>query len=204
MFELPAKRGSKALIAAAICGAQSGNSLRIEIALEIRGDRRQCRRRGDRGKKFCRPKNFIHLLKIIRVIRPQKNRAAGRERRLSQRGKMFADEPVPPVFEFWPRIRKINMHRRRRVPWQEVLQKITGFNAQAARVLQSQPATFFIQLLKSAEQPLDAEEIFLRIGPGIFRQKRSIPAAEFHFERLGNGKKRGQIQRRQNGGELDE
>ena len=45
------------------------------------------------------------------------------------------------------------------------------------------------EALDAAEQALNADEIYPRMLPGVFGEERGVTAAEFHFQRLGCGKK---------------
>jgi phospholipid N-methyltransferase len=58
--------------------------------------------------------------------------------------------------------------------------------------------------LEAAEQPFHPDEIFCGIPPRVFNQKRSVAAAEFHFERLRTGKKLRQFQRLDYGTQLND
>jgi len=81
-------------------------------------------------------------------------------------------------------------------------QAIGGFNPQSAHIAQTGTPAFAIQLLQPAQQPLDADEIPLRLPPGVLHQERGVPAAQFHLQRPGLHKQRRQIQRFQDGFEL--
>ncbi len=117
-------RNSKFVISNLIRRAQSRNSLRIKVTFEICEHFRQFIGRSDFLKSFARAKNFRHLRKIIRVIRPQINFTAGRERGTGERRKMFVDEPVPAMFFLRPRVGEINVQRRCRMWREKILQKI--------------------------------------------------------------------------------
>ena len=78
---------------------------------------------------------------------------------------------------------------------QKILQKIRRFDLHAAQIRQPGAAALAIQLAEAAEEPLDADEIPFRMPPGVIGEKRSVAAAEFHFERPGLGEKLRQIER---------
>jgi len=77
------------------------------------------------------------------------------------------------------------MQGESRVRRQKILEKIRGLNPHAAEICEASAAAFAVKFLQAAEQALNPDKIVLRMLPGVFHQERRVPAAEFHFKRLG-------------------
>ena len=108
------------------------------------------------------------------------------------------------MFLLRPRVGKINMQRSCRVRRQQIFQKIRRLNADAAHIRQSGAPAFFVEFLDPSQQPLDPDEICIRIPPGIFHEERSVATTEFHFERLRFGENYRQSHRLQDGTQFHE
>ncbi len=175
--------------------AQGRDPPRVELRFKVS---LQCRKPDGRFHIFehgIRGEHFGHLLEIIRVIRPQINRAARRERGAGERRKAGADEPVSAVLLLRPRVGEINVQGRGGARRQEVSQKIGGFDADAAQIHQPGAAAFAVQFLDAAEQAFDSDEIPVRVSAGVFDKERGVAAAEFHLQRPRLWKQFRQIQR---------
>jgi hypothetical protein len=82
---------------------------------------------------------------------------------------------------------------------QEVLEKIGGFDAQSAQILQSETAAFAMQFLEPSQQAFDADKIDAGVLPGVFDEEGGVATAEFHLHWLGLSKQVRQGQRFQDG-----
>src|SRR6185436_15834810 len=93
----------------------------------------------------------------------------------------------------WPRVRKINVQRCRRVWRQQILKEIGALDAHTTHVRQPSATPYAIQLAHPPQKTLDTKEVEFRVETGITGQKGGIAAAEFHFQRLFRWKQRHEI-----------
>ena len=93
-----------------------------------------------------------------------------------------------------PRVGKINVQRGHRARRQKILQKIRRLYPHAAQIRQPGAPALAVQFADAAQQPFDADEIPVRMPPRVFDEKRSVAAAQFHFQRLWFWKKLRQVQ----------
>ena len=157
--------------------SQCFNSASLKIFFKIGGQRGQLFWNFGRAKLRAGGKNLPHLLEIILIIRAQIDSPLGRERPIRNGWKSFIDQPVPSMFSFRPRIRKINVQHHRRVRRQQVFQKIAGFDPHSAQIGQARPPGFTIHFADPSQQPFHPYEIVLGMQPAVLHQKRTVPAA---------------------------
>jgi len=171
-------------------GAEGGDALAVEIALEI-GD--EC---GEVGRSFYRREegaggeDGLHLRKVIGVVGAQVNDAAGRKGLMGKRGKLLVDEAVFAMFALGPWIGEINVEGGRRLAGEKPFQHIGRFDADGADIGQIGALAFAFEFSEAAKEALDADEIALRMRGGVLTQERTVAAAKLNFQGLRRGKER--------------
>lgn len=176
----------------------------MKFTLEIGQQFGQFPGRFDFFKFFSGIKHFRHLGKIGRIVGAEKNLATRRESGAGQRGKPLIDKPIFMVPLFGPGIGKINMDGRGTVQRQKILQKIGGFDADAAEVLKAGAAAFAVEFCNAAEQPFNPDKICFGMLPRQFDKERGIAATELDFKRLRLWEKGAQGERLDDGTQLDD
>ena len=136
----------------------------------------------------------LHLGKIIGVVGAKVNDARWRENAAGQFGKAVVDEAVFAVFALRPRVGKVNVQGCDRMRGQKPFEKVGGFDTDGADVGKSAALRFAFQLTHATKQPFHTNEVFLMMLRRVLREKGTIAAAQFHFQRLGRGKKLCQVE----------
>jgi len=177
-----------------IGGAERGDLLPVEIALEVRDHGGQFAGSFDGAEQRTGGKDGLHLGEVIGVISAEIDGAAGDKRGMGERGKAGVDEAMTAVFALGPRIRKVDVEGRHRAGGQKPFQQIGSFDAQGPGVGQTGALAFAVQLAQASKETLDAEEIALGMERGVSGEERAITAAEFDLQRLKSGKKSRKIE----------
>ena len=88
------------------------------------------------------------------------------------------------MFAFRPGIREIDVQGLYRSAWQQELEQIGGFDPHQPQIGKAGAQSFAVNLPQSSKQPFHGQQVSLGVQLRVLHRKRTVAAAQFHFQGL--------------------
>lgn len=166
------------------CHPMNGFVLGTKLAFEIGLFIRVGLFHGDFFPPALAPEKLHNFCKVFSVVGGDPHLAAGDEGFRQRSDKIRLEQSALVMTRLGPWVREVNVTDADRVERDEKTDRVTGFDAEHADIVQFQPLRFPVHFSCPSEQSFHAEEISVGMLPCPVDQKSAVSTSEVDFHGL--------------------